>query len=60
MYRHIIWDFDGTPFDTYPEMANVFKELLEREGISEPFDEIMKHMKISMSTAIKHYQKSII
>ena len=28
MYRHVIWDFDGTLFDTYPVMASVFQQML--------------------------------
>jgi HAD superfamily hydrolase (TIGR01549 family) len=55
LYKHIIWDFDGTLFDTYPVMGNVFKEMLEEEGIVEPLDEILKHMKVSMTFAIQHY-----
>ncbi|MGO4501163.1 HAD-IA family hydrolase [Paenibacillus sp. 2RAB27] len=57
MYKHVIWDFDGTLFDTYPVMGRIFKEVLEEEGISESVDEIVKHMKISMSHAIEHYEK---
>lgn len=55
MYKHIIWDFDGTLFDTYPVMAGSFKETLEKDGIDEPLEEIMKHMKVSMTYAFNHY-----
>ena len=55
MYKHIIWDFDGTLFDTYPVMAGTFKETLEKDGIDEPLEEIMKHMKVSMTHAFNHY-----
>ncbi|MFI8684551.1 HAD-IA family hydrolase [Rossellomorea sp. NPDC077527] len=55
MYKHIIWDFDGTHFDTYPVMAGSFKETLEKDGIDEPLEEIMKHMKVSMTYAFNHY-----
>ena len=57
MYKHIIWDFDGTLFDTYPVMGSIFKNLLEEEGIVESLDEILKHMKVSMSYALQHYEK---
>lgn len=57
LYKHIIWDFDGTLFDSYPVMARVFSDKLLKEGIHEPADEIMKHMKMSMTYAIEHYQK---
>jgi HAD superfamily hydrolase (TIGR01549 family) len=56
MYKHIIWDFDGTLFDTYPVMASVFKEMLEEVGIEEPLDDILTYMKISMTYAIQHYE----
>ncbi|MBN8193257.1 HAD-IA family hydrolase [Bacillus sp. NTK074B] len=55
MYKHIIWDFDGTLFDTYPLMAGTFKGMLEKDGIDEPLEEIMKHMKVSMTYAFNHY-----
>lgn len=57
LYKHIIWDFDGTLFDTYPVMAGTFKETLVSHGIEEPVEEIMKHMKVSMTTALNHYEK---
>jgi HAD superfamily hydrolase (TIGR01549 family) len=57
MYKHIIWDFDGTLFDTYPVMANVFKSMLEEEGIMEPFDEIIAHMRVSMTYALQYYKE---
>jgi HAD superfamily hydrolase (TIGR01549 family) len=57
LYKHIIWDFDGTLFDTYPVMGSAFKMILEEEGIEESIDEIVKHMKVSMTYAIQHYEK---
>ncbi|MCA1054128.1 HAD-IA family hydrolase [Rossellomorea aquimaris] len=57
MFKHIIWDFDGTLFDTYPVMAGVFKETLSSHGIEEPVEEITKQMKISMRTALSYYEK---
>ncbi|MCR8849355.1 HAD-IA family hydrolase [Rossellomorea sp. SC111] len=55
MYKHIIWDFDGTLFDTYPVMAGSFKETLEINGIDEPLEDIMKKMKVSVTYALNHY-----
>ncbi|MER2174890.1 MAG: HAD-IA family hydrolase [Carnobacterium sp.] len=57
MFKHVIWDFDGTLFDTYPVMAKIFKELLEKEGIEEPLDEIIQYMQVSMSFALTYYEK---
>lgn len=49
MYKHIIWDFDGTLFDSYPTMAIAVKTVLEEEGIYESYDKIMSMMKISLT-----------
>jgi HAD superfamily hydrolase (TIGR01549 family) len=57
MYKHIIWDFDGTLFDTYPVMAGSFKETLDSRGFEEPLEEIMKQMKVSITSALKHYEE---
>ena len=54
-FKHIIWDYDGTLFDTYPAMAEAFRDALLERGISEPADEIMSLMKISMREARAHY-----
>lgn len=59
MYKHIIWDFDGTLFDTYPVMAKIFKEVLKEHEVEEPLEEIMKQLKVSASSALKYYEKSI-
>lgn len=29
MIKHIIWDFDGTLFDSYPGMVNAFLRALK-------------------------------
>ncbi|NRD79885.1 HAD-IA family hydrolase [Bacillus sp. BRMEA1] len=57
MYNHIIWDFDGTLFDTYPVMAKIFKEALKEKEIEEPLEEIVKQMKVSASSALRYYEK---
>ncbi|MEK5389725.1 HAD-IA family hydrolase [Margalitia sp. FSL K6-0131] len=57
MYKHIIWDFDGTLFDTYPVMAKIFKEVLKEQKIEEPIEEIIKQMKVSASSALIYYEK---
>jgi HAD superfamily hydrolase (TIGR01549 family) len=57
LYKHIIWDFDGTLFDTYPVMGSIFKKMLKEEGIEESLDEILKQMKVSMSHDLHHYEE---
>ncbi|MEK4870253.1 HAD-IA family hydrolase [Niallia sp. FSL W8-1348] len=60
MYKHIIWDFDGTLFDTYPVMAKIFKEVLKEHEVEEPLEEIMKQLKVSASSALKYYEKKYL
>jgi len=55
LYKHIIWDFDGTLFNTYPVMGGVFQEMLEEVGIVESLEEILIYMKVSMTYAMQHY-----
>lgn len=57
MYKHIVWDFDGTLFDSYPVMGFAFQKALEEEGIIENLDEIMRHMKVTMQHAIEIYKE---
>ena len=55
MYRHVIWDFDGTLFDTYPVMAYVFQQMLREQGREEPLETILETMKISANTTYVKY-----
>ena len=34
-YRHLIWDFDGTLFDTYPRICRAYQKALADAGIAE-------------------------
>ncbi|MFZ0076515.1 MAG: HAD hydrolase-like protein, partial [Exiguobacterium undae] len=55
MYRHVIWDFAGTLFDTYPVMASVFQQMLREQGREEPLETILETMKISANTMYVQY-----
>lgn len=57
MIRDIIWDFDGTLFDTYPGIVNSFRKALEDVGINEASDNILNYFKISESQAVKHFKE---
>ncbi len=57
MYKHIIWDFDGTLFDSYPYMVSSFQRALQDDGIEESYENILDVMKISVTNAINHYKK---
>lgn len=54
MYKHIIWDFDGTLFDSYPIMTRAFKEVINEAGIIMDSEKISELMKISMSHLIEY------
>lgn len=55
-YTHFIWDYDGTLFDTYPIMADLFRIALQSRGIEESSINIRGNMEISMQHAIKYYK----
>ncbi len=56
MYKHIIWDFDGTLFDTYPVMAQSFHKALKEIGIDESAEHIMDLMKVSGACLMAYCQ----
>ena len=55
MYRHVIWDFDGTLFDTYPVMATFLQKMLRGQGQNVAIESILEAMKISAKTAYEKY-----
>jgi HAD superfamily hydrolase (TIGR01549 family) len=52
---NILWDFDGTLFDTYPVYVSIFSKVV---GNNTNDMEIYKHLKVSFSHAINHYKLS--
>lgn len=57
MIKDIIWDFDGTLFDTYPGTVNSFKKALKDNGIDEVNENILNYLKVSESYAITYFKK---
>ncbi|WP_199621306.1 HAD-IA family hydrolase [Paenibacillus alkalitolerans] len=49
---NILWDFDGTLFDTYPAYTDILYEVL---GGLISKQEILKHLKISFTHTVKQY-----
>jgi HAD superfamily hydrolase (TIGR01509 family) len=49
MIRNIIWDLDGTLFDTYPAIARAFDFTLKEWGVSAPLDRIYSLAKIKLN-----------
>lgn len=56
MYKHVIWDFDGTLFDTYPVMTDAFCKALKDYGIEEDYEKVYSLMKVSVSRVIEYYR----
>lgn len=57
MFRHIIWDFDGTLFDTYPCMTIALSAALKERGISAPDGELYSLLKQTVGIALSYYQE---
>ena len=49
MIKDVIWDFDGTLFDTYPAIADVFLETFRYYGIEETRAEVLRLLHQSLS-----------
>ena len=52
MIRNIIWDIDGTLFDTYPSIARAFKNAFEYLGKDISTERIEKLSKISLDHCV--------
>ncbi len=57
MVRDIIWDFDGTLYDTYPGISDIFKEALQSLGIEAGKDEILPLLHKSFADVYEYYSK---
>ena len=58
MFTHLIWDFDGTLFNTYPGMVRAFQSAARDFGADIGEEEILLYMKTSVTTAIGHCRES--
>lgn len=52
MFRNIIWDVDGTLFDTYPAIARAFQSALNDLGKEVAFDKIEGLARISLTHCV--------
>jgi len=57
MFKHYIWDFDGTLFNSYPHMVRAFQMALRDFSIDESQENILAQMKISVGAALEFYKK---
>jgi HAD superfamily hydrolase (TIGR01509 family) len=53
MIRHIIWDVDGTLFDTYPSFSKSFQFALKDFGCDVPLDWITQQARVSIAFCVK-------
>lgn len=49
---NILWDFDGTLFDTYPEFVEAFVHLSQKDLDR---NEVLKWMKVNTKAAFEHF-----
>jgi HAD superfamily hydrolase (TIGR01549 family) len=53
-FKNLIWDFDGTIFDTYPEITRAFIDVLKKDyGIEYDYDKAYSLAKASISFCIE-------
>jgi HAD superfamily hydrolase (TIGR01549 family) len=57
MIKYLIWDFDGTLYDTYPGISDIFKKTFESLGIEAEKDEIMPLLHKSFAHVYDFYSK---
>ena len=56
LFKHFIWDFDGTLYDSYPHSEGIFQAYLAREkGIVVPMSEIDPIVRRSWLHAFDHF-----
>jgi len=55
MIENLIWDFDGSLFNTYPAMVRLFKQALLRKGYVASENEILSLMKDTLGKAVDFY-----
>ena len=54
----LIWDFDGTLFDTYPLMAQSLRQALLDEGRGVPLEHIRALMNVTLGHALEQLKVS--
>lgn len=54
---HLIWDFDGTLFDTYPLMAASLQQAMREEGHEVELSDIRARMAVTLGYALKCYEE---
>jgi phosphoglycolate phosphatase-like HAD superfamily hydrolase len=52
MTHHLIWDVDGTLFDTYPAIARSFQTAARDLGAAPAYDEVMRLAQVSIDHCV--------
>ena len=55
----LIWDFDGTLFDTYPLMVDSLRRAMLEEGHDVPVQDIRARMAVTLGDAVAHYKRTL-
>lgn len=55
--RLFVWDFDGTLFDTYPNIIGYLQKALRDCGYDAPYAEAMEQMLVNIPTAVRYYSE---
>ena len=58
LYRNLIWDFDGTLFDSYPHVAAAYHKALSDFGRTVDAEDLMAHLKISFNSTHEYLGSS--
>jgi phosphoglycolate phosphatase-like HAD superfamily hydrolase len=51
-FRYLLWDFDGTLFDTYPPLVRAIEHALADREVSEPHPEIERLLGITLADCV--------
>ena len=59
-YKHLFWDFDGTLYDTYPQILNAMLHALRDFGLTDVQpDQVMPWLKHSVYDAACHFAQLV-
>lgn len=55
-YKHLFWDFDGTLYDSYPQILHAMKQTLRSYSLPLPSDiDLLRETKVLVSHALSVY-----
>ena len=59
-YKHLFWDFDGTLYDSYPQILNAIEQTFRSFSLPVPSkDELLRETKVLVSRALSTYGGNI-